>query len=1143
MNFLPDGLLIDTIPAGISGRLLLPEFGTPASSRNDSLASGKIRSIEVNVKPTLASYPFVDNEVGGVDLQLPYDHLHTASVPFVHETHRSSWTRPAGTNRSSASANDPVNFVISAWIVLLFKYTGQSEIPFSTTLDDGVTKRCDLPMRAGVTGENTFRSLSLALRDGAASTTSVSSHPLEAAITVRKTNFGAVAASDGAGRDVALQVFFEISDSGAEVTLTYCSKRFESTTIGRIARHLIAVLNAASEAPNNKLSQIDLLSVDDRLWFEENCFGGEVALADQPVHQCVAARARQFPEKTAVIYNGQSQTYAELVEAARRFTAVLSSADVKHGGRIAVCLDPCLEYPSVLLAVLDYGCVYVPLNPAFPQSRIDAMLQEVRAEIVISTSSMKERVSFSDLATIEIDDPRILHSARTDAPVSHDVAMNDSASVYFTSGSTGRPKAVEGKHQNVLNMMTVSRRCYGFSEADIIPAVASFTFSISMFELMTPLTAGGTLLILDRDHVVNAEKMAETLSQVTVFHIGPSLLRGIVNYINNQVPDKTVYRSVRHVSSGGDMVPPELLTDLRDIFATAEVYDIYGCSEISIMGCSYRVLENPVSRTYVGKVFENSRLLVIDDDNNYSPLGAVGDVCLGGRGVVDGYIGRPELNEQLFFELDGVRYYRTGDRGRLNAQGDLELLGRRDFQVQIRGMRVELGEIDYHLRNCAGVSTGVVSSQLWQGGAERLVAYYVPDKTTSPTPEAIRMELAEHLPDYMVPPFYVELDELPLNQNMKIDRKALPPYQLEDQRTENSQNAPATESEVAIAKIWSDILNIDSIGVAENFMLLGGDSIQAVEMILTVEKLTGVKLDGMSVLRESLEVLARLVDSERGVEIPAVESRQGARKNVKPAESFYFGKNDSLYGLYNSATEEQSGLPVLICPALGNEGVRTYFILKMLASDLAARGIPVFRFDYFGSGDSMGENNEGCVDRWLDDIRSARDALLQRTGGQSIRVIGVRIGATLALEAFQKDEVESWLFLDPIATTEQHFVEQKRMHREREDKLLVIRNLRRPAPVSKCTELLGFSYDSNVVKELTSLNFSDSVKRSSQPMHCFQTEARSQEIEDSSTALISALCVMQIMTCEFGWYDSNKVTATITNKKLQHALANRAASK
>ncbi len=429
------------------------------------------------------------------------------------------------------------------------------------------------------------------------------------------------------------------------------------------------------------------------------------------------------------------------------------------------------------------------------------------------------------------------------------------------------------------------------------------------------------MLLLEREHVVDPTRMTQTLQQVTFFHAGPSLLRGMVAYIRKRHSDFSVFDGVRHASSGGDMIPPDLLESLKEIFRRAEVFVIYGCSEIACMGVTYPVpREHTLTRTYVGSPFENVSVRVFDTQRRPVPFGVVGEICYAGSGVAKGYLNRDELTAEKFFAADGQRFYGTGDMGRLNARGELEILGRRDFQIQLRGMRIELGELEYALRKAPGVRDGVVAAHA-DGDAEKtLVAYVVFHPDGERSVSAVRQHMIDSLPDYMVPSYYVELEALPLNHNMKVDRRALPPLTAADRRggaTATQLRAPETETETLLVEIWRRLLGVNDVGIDDNFFELGGHSLLAFELIAEIETRTGVSLDGMDVLRESLEVLAALCDEKRGLP-RAKPPRSVAQAVLSPSfESLFFGPAQSLFGVYFPAPKP-ADTAVLICPPRGH---------------------------------------------------------------------------------------------------------------------------------------------------------------------------------------------------------------------------------
>jgi acyl carrier protein/pimeloyl-ACP methyl ester carboxylesterase len=636
-------------------------------------------------------------------------------------------------------------------------------------------------------------------------------------------------------------------------------------------------------------------------------------------------------------------------------------------------------------------------------------------------------------------------------------------------------------HDNLAAYIQAAHERFAFDNRDVMPAIARFSFSISMFELMSPITAGGTLLVLDRDHVLDPARMARTLGEVTFFHAGPSLLKHLIPHIRDRYSDFSLFSRVRHASSGGDMVPPELLEAMKEIFSEAEVFVIYGCSEISCMGCAYPVpRDGAVVKTYVGRPFDNVVVRVLDPTLQQLPAGVTGEICFSGPGVVKGYLHRPDSMVNKFVLLDGRRFYRTGDMGRLSDDGCLEILGRNDFQVKIRGMRIELGEVEHNLRRAPAVRDGVVVARETAPGAEKsLVAYVVldradqanDDETRAARLSAIRRHMVANLPDYMVPATYVELDSLPLNHNMKVDRRALPPPDRIEDRPVADQSArkPRTTAEKRIAAEWSELLRVAEVRLDDNFFELGGDSMSATTFVLGIERDLGVRLEGMEVLRESLEVLAALCDERNGLRTVRTAARPTTRPLRERLETFHFGPAQSLYGVLRRPTGAETGHAVLVCPPVGQERTRAHFVLNKLAKRLADRGLPVLHFDYFGCGDSLGEDIDASLGRWQRDIVSAYGELRSRMGSPIVTALGVRLGGALLCNAANRIELSKLVLWDPVCKGTDYYEEAAYMHQQYMRGTLRLRPTKLARSHAGSEELLGFTFSESALRELRNL--------------------------------------------------------------------------
>jgi amino acid adenylation domain-containing protein len=793
------------------------------------------------------------------------------------------------------------------------------------------------------------------------------------------------------------------------------------------------------------------------------------------VHEVFELRASAAPAAIAVRFKSERLSYDELNARANQLAHQLRRLGIGRGSHVVVCVEPGFDIVVTLLAIFKAGAVYVPLDPSYPPARITAILDDTSPALVVTSSALALKLPFGARVALALD---TAGSWLTELPAENPglaLEPQQTATIFYTSGTTGTPKGVMASQANVTSYLALAQARYGFGSTDIGPAIARFSFSISLFELLSPLVAGGTLLVLEREQILDLEALAETLRGVTFFHAGPSLLRSLLAYIKRHYDDPQAFATVRHASSGGDMVPVDVLEALREVFPQAELFVIYGCSEISCMGCTYPVpRDGPLLKSYVGKPFAGVSVEVVNDALEPVASGVVGEVLFAGPGVVQGYLNRPELTAERFIERQGSRFYRTGDRGRFSAEGWLELLGRSDFQVQLRGMRVELGEIEHHLRNAPGVSNGVVVAKPRSDGDKALVAYVVADDRAGANvavrTTAIRDYLAQHLPDYMVPTTYVELAALPLNHNMKIDRRALPdPPQLATRAAEDPVlREPETATERQLAELWRASLRVERVGLDDNFFDLGGHSLLALQLILEVDRRLGVTLSGLDVLRESLEMQAQLCDRRRG-QTPPGARRVAAQPSREALELCHFGPENSLFGALHGAPRAAAEHAVLICSPLGHEYVRAHFILQRLARQLGAAGIPTLRFDYFGCRDSLGESHEATCSRWQRDIVAACNELRQRTRPTRITAVGVRLGATLLAQVASQLSLAKLVLWDPVRHGAEYYAELAALH-ERYLRGASLLPFRRPSwRANGSQELLGSTYSAVALRELSAL--------------------------------------------------------------------------
>ena len=582
--------------------------------------------------------------------------------------------------------------------------------------------------------------------------------------------------------------------------------------------------------------------------------------------QKIEQHATERPSEVAVSFGAELWTYQELVAAADRLAYRLRQEHVCKQSRVAICAPPDLYVPVALLAIMKLGAVYVPIGADYPKARLQAVVEDVQPVLVLTVGTTE--ALFDDVA-IETRDLTSLCAPmdiQTILPSVVDIGAKDDAYIFYTSGTTGAPKGIAVSYGALSFYVHAGIDTFGIDSSDVMMSVAKYSFSISLFELLCPLVAGGRLMLLERDQVMVAAELTKALQQATVAHIGPSLLKKTLEHIKSALIDHASFNHVRHISAGGDVVSPELIEGMKEVFQRADVCAIYGCTEIACMGCTYFAPRDQlVDKTYVGKPFAGADVVLLGEDDQPVAKGDVGEVLFSGPGLLNGYVNKPHLTAKKRIVINSTSYFRTGDLGRFGPSGDLELLGRRDFQVKVRGLRIEPVEIEVHLRRVPGIHEAVVATADGKDGEKRLVAYLVIGDQAPPSISIIRSHLAEHLPDYMIPSVYVTLESLPLNQNLKVDRNALPAPSSCRQIIADEQIAPRNDMEARLAQIWRNELDLASVGVTDNFFDLGGDSLLAVTLCLIVSESFDVALRP-SALYESaptIEELARLIVTRR----------------------------------------------------------------------------------------------------------------------------------------------------------------------------------------------------------------------------------------------------------------------------------------
>ena len=617
---------------------------------------------------------------------------------------------------------------------------------------------------------------------------------------------------------------------------------FDSQTVERWLSHIKVLLEGV--VLNVALPVCDLPLLTDaeeqQLKFEWNDTRTEYPQVC--LNQLFEAQVERTPEAVALIFKKKQLSYCELNARANQLAHHLRSVGVKSGTLVATCLERSWEVAVGLLGILKAGGAYVPFDPESPKERLAFMLEDSAPLVLLTQQKFVAGLPACKASVICLDSDWEEIAGQSQSNPGTKTNGQDLAYVIYTSGTTGKPKGVMVQHENIVNFLLASQDRFGLNRHDVVPVVSSFSFDISLFELLSPLLVGGAAHLLTEEQMLQADEFATALQSATLFHAVPALMRHVVNFLKDDGASNKCEKMER-ILVGGDMVPPDLLNDIRTVFSSSRIYEAYGPTEGTIICLSHLVPTNaPTSKHIIGKPLNNMSVRVYDKQQRLVPIGVYGELYIGGAGVSRGYLNRPELTSEKFVMIEDQRFYRTGDLVRYLPDGNIEIVGRIDNQVKIRGFRIELGEIEVALAEHPELLECVVMAREAPAGDNRLVAYLVTHRQTAASLNEIRSFLKTRLPEYMIPSAVVLLDKLPLTANGKVDRLALPQpdWTAPDWREEFV--APRRPIEKELAEIWTKVLGISRIGIHDNFFALGGHSLLATRVISMILESFHVRL-------------------------------------------------------------------------------------------------------------------------------------------------------------------------------------------------------------------------------------------------------------------------------------------------------------
>lgn len=682
--------------------------------------------------------------------------------------------------------------------------------------------------------------------------------------------------------DLTLQMWETNTDQGnfLEGFWQYNTDLFDQDRISRLTGHFQTLLARIVANPQEFVGKLPLLTERERHQLLGSWNNTDTAYPDTKcIHQLFEEQVERNPKAIAVVYEKESLTYQELNERANQLAHYLQSLGVTTEVLVGICVERSLEMIIGILAILKAGGAYVPLDPSYPPERLAYMLNDSQVSILLTQEHLLTKIPETNAQVISLDTDweQVICQYSQETPVT-EVSNHNLAYVIYTSGSTGQPKGVCCKHLGVVNLCGDFQTKKPLGVGDCCSLWTSLNFDVSVYEVFSSLLSGATLHIVPeavRPDVVTLTDWLHS-QQISSAYIPPFMLNNFSDCL-----DQALKRiSLERLLVGVEPINEQLLASISQRIPGLQIINGYGPTETTICSTLHSIKPQSASNrnTPIGNPVQNTKIYLLDNQMQPVPVGVVGEIHIGGAGLAQGYLNRPELTQEKFISnpfssQPNSRLYKTGDLARYLRDGNIEYLGRIDNQVKIRGFRIELGEIEAALSQHSEVQTACVIAREDTPGDKRLVAYIVPQPPAIPTSSELRQFLKAQLPDYMVPNALVMLESLPLTPNGKVDRRALPVPDLSaglDQYV-----APRTPTEEMLVQIWGQVLKVEQVGINNNFFELGGHSLLATQMVSRIRNIFQVELPlrelfASGTIAQLAPSIGQLQQQNQGLVIPPI---------------------------------------------------------------------------------------------------------------------------------------------------------------------------------------------------------------------------------------------------------------------------------
>ncbi|GGX08656.1 non-ribosomal peptide synthase/polyketide synthase [Aquimarina muelleri] len=682
-----------------------------------------------------------------------------------------------------------------------------------------------------------------------------------------------------------------------EIIINYNENVYESSTIDQVCTHFKQITDVILQTPEILLNDIEIITPVEKQELLKGSFNDTEA--NYPYHQTIHGKfeeqALATPNHTAVSWEDEEITYEVLNQRANNLAEALTSKGVVSEDIVGVLLDRSTDMIVSILAILKVGAIYVPIDPEYPEARINYILQDSNASAIIVHSTTKHQTEHTKKELLLIEINKLELDKESTYKNEFDIAADQVAYVIYTSGTTGNPKGVMINHRNVIRLLFNDKFQYDFSDTDVWTLFHSYCFDFSVWEMYGALLRGGELVIVPKEISRDPSKFGNLLAnkKVTVLNQTPSAFYNLIpEIIDNQ---KELF--LRYVTFGGDVLKPALLKEFFLQYPNTKLINMYGITETTVHATYKEIgayeIENNISN--IGTPIPTLTMYIFDKNRKLTPKGCIGELYVGGPGVAKGYLNREELTKERFIQNPynpEERLYRSGDLARMTTNGELEYIGRIDHQVKIRGFRIELGEVENELLAIDCIKKAVVIAKKDKQDQPFLCAYYISENEFSF--QEFKGMLSATLPDHMIPSYFVWMQEFPLNSNEKIDRKALPDPEFKG----SDYIAPSTKIEEILVSVWEEVLGAKQIGVGDNFFEIGGDSIKSIQIVSKL-KAYGYNLVVKDVFEQpNIALLSKMVKETQKFEID--QGIVTGEVVISPIQNWFF---DSYPTYYNQLSQ------------------------------------------------------------------------------------------------------------------------------------------------------------------------------------------------------------------------------------------------